>query len=439
MPPSHIQLFGRGDDDFNWQEDTKGFTVVEVDDAATSGNLNGKRPRYMYATVDTATDTLAPSAHEVGKVNPAAVGLQKRALPTHRGRGHHEDNLTSKGQNGKHRQQRRTARARRQAPSGSIRNLVVMVRFAGHATRPLPTKEQLEVLFNNNGADATFCPTGSVSDVWSQNSYGQVNITSTLTGWIDVPQTEYYSANRLSGKSYVLHYALTSALQIADASVDFSQFDQDGNGYVDMLTFVHSGYAAEHSGTDMYGATSMNRIWSHQSTLTDPYISAEGTTAEAYVTSSSVWGLAQANISHVGAFAHEIGHLFGLPDLYDTVGDLGSGLGSWDLMANSWGFTGNQMYPPHLSAWSKAFLNFVQPTLITASGDYTVLASETNPSVYKITAGFPAGEYLLIENREAVGFDAQIPGTGGLAIYHIDESAADWYTQGWPAQAGMQT
>lgn len=427
---AHTQLFGRGDDSFNWQEDTKGFTVVQVD-----ADSNGKRPKYMYATVDTTTDALAPSAHEVGKVDPAAVGLQKRALPTHRGRGPPDDKA-SKRQHGK--QRRTTTRARRQSPSGSIRNLVVMVRFADHTTRPLPTKEQLAVLFNNNGADPSLCPTGSVRDVWSQNSYGKVNITSTLTGWIDVPQTEYYSANRLSGRSYILHYALTSALQLADPSIDFSQFDQDGNGYVDMLTFVHSGYGAEHSGTDMYGATSMNRIWSHQSTLTDPYISDEGITAEAYVISSSVWGLALANISHVGAFAHEIGHLYGLPDLYDTVGDLGSGLGSWELMANSWGFTGNQMYPPHLSAWSKVFLNFVQPTLITASGDYTVLASETNPSVYKITAGFPAGEYLLIENRAAVGFDAQIPGAGGLAIYHIDESAADWYTQGWPAQTGMQ-
>lgn len=62
----------------------------------------------------------------------------------------------------------------------------------------------------------------------------------------------------------------------------------------------------------------------------------------------------------------------------------------------------------------------------------------TNAQIFKITAGFPAGEYLLIENRQAQGFDAKIGSGAGLAIYHIDDKAG-YNTQGWPGQTGWPT
>ena len=36
--------------------------------------------------------------------------------------------------------------------------------------------------------------------------------------------------------------------------------------------------------------------------------------------------------------------------------------------------------------------------------------SYTSHQYYKITTGFPDGEYLLVENRQKIGFDSQIPG-----------------------------
>lgn len=47
-----------------------------------------------------------------------------------------------------------------------------------------------------------------------------------------------------------------------------------------------------------------------------------------------------------------------------------------------------------------------------------------------IKQGFPKGEYLLIENRQACGFDA-LP-QGGLAIIHVDQNAND--VPGYPGQ-----
>jgi M6 family metalloprotease-like protein len=87
-----------------------------------------------------------------------------------------------------------------------------------------------------------------------------------------------------------------------------------------------------------------------------------------------------------------------LPDLYDTDGS-GDGIGSWGLMANSWDFDFTQYCPPHFSPWSKIDLGWYSPMVITQPGEYVINQAETNAEVYRIDSGFPAGEYLLIENR----------------------------------------
>lgn len=65
--------------------------------------------------------------------------------------------------------------------------------------------------------------------------------------------------------------------------------------------------------------------------------------------SSALWGVDGTEMAHIGVFAHEMGHFFGLPDLYDTDSEgigYGSGLGAYCLMSNSWGFDNSQQYIP---------------------------------------------------------------------------------------------
>ena len=109
------------------------------------------------------------------------------------------------------------------------------------------------------------------------------------------------------------------------------------------------------------------------------------------------------------------GHYFGLPDLYDIdgysgVSSTGQGLGSYSLMANSWGFDGSQNNPPLLDAWSRIQLGFVSPTVLSQPGTFSATAAALPGSqVYKITQGFPSGEYLLIENRQPTSYDTPMP------------------------------
>jgi hypothetical protein len=149
-----------------------------------------------------------------------------------------------------------------------------------------------------------------------------------------------------------------------------------------------------------------------------------------------LWDKCGDDIGHVGVIAHETGHFLGIPDLYDKDGG-GKGLGAFCSMSNVWGFDGSQYYPGHMSAWAKMTLNWMQPVAPHHGVNIIDNAEEAateHPQLYKIDAGFPSGEYLLIENRQQKGADKLLP-HGGLAIYHIDEKA-DWDDEGYPGQSG---
>lgn len=75
-----------------------------------------------------------------------------------------------------------------------------------------------------------------------------------------------------------------------------------------------------------------------------------------------------------------------------------------------------------MSPYAKAKLGWVEPIIIDSDGVYTITASYDTDMIYKIEEGFPAGEYLLIENRQRGKYDVQVP-QGGLLIWHIDEKA----------------
>ena len=107
-------------------------------------------------------------------------------------------------------------------------------------------------------------------------------------------------------------------------------------------------------------------------------------------------------------------------------------------MADSWGADGSQLYPPSFCPWSKIFLGWVTPINVTASGTYNVNAYNDNPTVYKISTGFPSNEYLLIENRRETGFELAIP-QAGILIWHIDDSITNYDAEGYPGQTGWPT
>ena len=423
-----IALHIRGNHALHWQEDLSGYTVVRE---------HGNSGRYVYAKRG-PSGHLIPTVHEVGRVNPKALGLQKRVLPSAAVRAL----MRANGPAGQSSEEASIGQPFLESGPQTLRNLVVLVRFADHTGRMLPSESEIDVLMNTIGGDPTLAPAGSLRDIYLNNSYGALTLDSTVVSWATVSNTEAYYADNNSGLTTVIHQALGEALDIVDGYVDFTTFDQDSDGYIDAITFLHSGYGAEWGDTDAYDAYYTDRIWSHKWALYSlpggSWMSDEGVKVYNYHISPSLWGISGSSIGRIGVIAHETGHFLGLPDLYDTDNSPGNGIGSWGLMANSWGGDGSQQPPPLMSAWSKIALGWLDPTDLSAPGTYSLGDSLNSNQVYKVTDYFPTDEYLLIENRRRKNSNNDvvdnIPASGdGLVIYHIDDST-DYNTEGYPGQ-----
>lgn len=295
------------------------------------------------------------------------------------------------------------------AITGSKRALVILVDFSDN-TSGTPEIHYQEMLFSSGVYNG-----GSLRDYYAEVSYSQLDLTGDATGWHRLSQNYSYYTNNENGFGDYPRNAqklVEDAVLQADQHVDFSRYDNDGDGYVDMVFVVHAGGGAEADG----GNT--GKIWSHMWAAKAP-ISVDGVKVYFYSM--------EPEDGTIGVFCHELGHVFGLPDLYDYGYD-SRGVGEWSIMAaGSWlgpGHDGSK--PAHFDAWSKTFLGWVKPDVKKANETAVAVPQvETNKSILKLwTKGEPAGEYFLVENRQKIGFDAYLPGSG-LLIWHIDESRSN--------------
>lgn len=254
-------------------------------------------------------------------------------------------------------------------------------------------------------------PGGSMADYYLENSYGKLSMTGEVLGWFRMPNSyDYYVDGQYGFGSYPKNAQglVEDAVLAADSLVDFSQFDADGDGFVDCLFVVHAGPGAEQTGNP-------NDIWSHAWAIPSS-IPVDGVSVSSYSM--------EPEDGKIGVFAHELGHVLGLPDLYDYGYD-SQGVGFWSIMAaGSWG--GGGAKPVHFDAWCKYKLGFLNPIVLTTYlFDAPLPQVETDTIAYKLwTNGTGTTQYFLIENRQRVGFDGSLRGEG-LLVYHVDETVGN--------------
>ena len=292
---------------------------------------------------------------------------------------------------------------------GTRRAIVLLVDFSdAPATQ---TQAHYNDLLFSTGLYAT----GSMRDFYREASYGKLDVVGQVSGtggptagWYRAPQPKSYYTNGNYGFGAYPQNAqrlVEDVLALADPHVNFSGFDNDGDGTVEALVLICAGTGGEQSGN-------VNDIWSHKWGITPQ--TRDGKTISTYF-------MAPEN-GRVGVMAHELGHLLmGWPDLYDT--DYSSaGTGKWDLMAGgSWNGGGDT--PAHPTAWCKARVGWLTPTVVwNAAHSVTVPPFETNAVAYKLPVGSASSsEYFLVSNRQQARFDVAIPGEG-LLIEHVDDT-----------------
>ena len=137
---------------------------------------------------------------------------------------------------------------------GTLKNLVILLKFKDHKKRKLPSREDIDVLMNSEEIDEKLAPTGSLKMLYRQNSYGLLTIESLVTDWIVLDEKEEYYANNQAGMGTRFHEALVYALEeLESKGFAFDDFDSDGDNRIDSIAFLTSGYGAEWgAGTNHY-------------------------------------------------------------------------------------------------------------------------------------------------------------------------------------------
>ena len=104
----------------------------------------------------------------------------------------------------------------------------------------------------------------------------------------------------------------------------------------------------------------------------------------------------------LGAIVHELGHYFGLPDLYDTFVGTRPTIGFFALMATGF-YNSVSRIPCHPMAWSKVYLGWVEPVVVTGDWENAVLEAvelqAEGLGAQMIKVPISSTEYFLIENR----------------------------------------
>jgi len=314
--------------------------------------------------------------------------------------------------------------------SGTVQVPVLLGKFSPASAAPYPASDLQTKLFSP-------APALSMTGLYDEMSYGNVNLTGTVYDWFTVSQSDVYyegGCNGLCGTAKTGQFLL-ELLQANDPTINFGLYDNDGpdglpnsgddDGFVDFVAFVHPEVGAECGNTN---------IWSHRWVVggwpefaQQPWVTNDARNGGGNIV---VWdytiqpALGSENgcgtgINEIGVFCHEFGHAFGLPDLYDWNGGT-QGIGHWGLMGS--GNWNNPVNPAHFEAWSKAELGWLLPTEVgPAVGTYTIDNAGSTPEAFRLNV--PEQKF----SRKSV-----------LASYrmHCGLTLAEATARGWPGQAG---
>ena len=300
--------------------------------------------------------------------------------------------------------------------TGVARILVLLIQFSDTAANPSHDGAYFDSRLNSTGGSVR-----SVRSYYQEVSRGALTLNATIisTWFTSAHPMSYYGADSSTGVddgNGPIYRLVVEAVRLADPSVNFASFDTNGDGVVDHLMVVHAGAGQESN------PGQKDLIWSHRWAVLDADPTTPGSqslTADGV----QIYGYTMESEDFVvGTVTHEFGHDLGLPDLYDTDGS-SHGAGIWDPMAEgSWNGNPAGSSPAHMSAWSLMRLGWVTPTDVTTSLVGTSIdAVETSGKVFRLSIPGSIQEYFLIENRQPLGFDAGLPGSG-LLIWHVDDS-----------------
>lgn len=264
---------------------------------------------------------------------------------------------------------------------------------------------------------------GSVSDYFYDMSKGTYTPQFDVVGPYKLNHPSLYYGQGDKDNTQAL---VSDACKAADGDVDFSEYDADGDGMVDLVYIIYAGYPASMSGNP-------NDIWPKSGT--GDFGTYDGKKVSRFGIHAELnFGLElnQKNgflLSGIGLFCHEFSHTLGLPDLYPTVDASkvdNQNPEMWDLMDGG-EYTYNGGYcPTPYSPWEMDAMGWATPVELSDEKQTVTLKSYGKERIaYKIKG--ENNEYLLLQNIQIGGWwtGVALVYKTGMLVWRIDYNNKD--------------
>lgn len=420
-----VTLLMHGDEFRHFMTTTDGFTVVEGDDGF-----------YRYADKDSdgqliATDVIAKNpdarndsqrsflANRKKMVAPEMTEFQKemkanRLLMQ-------RDYTALKSSNGV-----RTNRAGTLWPNiyySKFKGLIVLVEFSDRkflTEDPQSLYQKLTSEKNYQDTSHEHFPVdveGSARDYFYDNSMGIFDPTFDVVGPVQISK----KATDIGGSNpspQIMGPIFKEALSGIDSQIDFSQYDMNNDGTIDMVYFIFAGYSSHMPGNNS------NYLWPHANDFSQNArwfgLIFDQKKFGRYACSVEFLDTEQYADEHqyldgIGTICHEFSHVLGLADHYDTdYAENGQAKApdDWDIMAS--GTDGNYgLNPVGYNAFERHVLGFATPKTLDVAGSYTINPLNTSNEFYILNTGTNKEDFY-IENRQQTRWDRFLPGHGML-------------------------
>jgi M6 family metalloprotease-like protein len=243
-------------------------------------------------------------------------------------------------------------------------------------------------------------PRESLNNYYDRASYGLLDLSNGSTlGWYQTAYNRPAAPATKAGWGAARRALISEALNTFDATHDFSQYDNNGDGVIDYFIVYWTGPTGDWA----------TYWWAWNTYYGDNTYTLDGVSLNNYS-----W---QPETDFPATTLHETGHSLGLPDLYEYGGaTLHGGVGNFDIM------DGNVA---DLNCFWKWMLDWYTPTVVDASRQRLTLNDTESQDCVLIWPGVSTddlfSEFFIVQNRQTTGNDEDVWfSPDGLPIWHID-------------------
>lgn len=277
---------------------------------------------------------------------------------------------------------------------------------------------------------------GSVSEYFQDMSNGKFTPQFDVVGPYTLNNTSAYYGQG-SNDDNATQIVADACAKAHAAGIDFSQYDANGDGDVDLVYIIYAGYPASMTSNE-------DDIWPKAMYNTQAFCLYNGKKIRRTGIHAERNHDEETNkkngflLSGIGLFCHEFSHTMGLPDLYPDSRHPESRVDNqepemWDLMDGG-EYTYNGGYcPTPYSPWEMDAMGWNTPIELEEKEQKVTLNSyHQDRTAYRING--ENNEYLLLQNIQEEGWWSKLckKYNHGLLIWRIDYDNQDVNTFDYP-------